>query len=127
MGVSEPRKNALLTAGQPVPSTVIARLLVDTGASGTNIDQTIIQKLQLQPRGSVPVNTPSTGATPHVASVYDVSLAIRIGQMVRGFSATPVISSNFAAQNIDGLLGRDVLAHALFHYDGQSKSFTFAI
>jgi len=67
LGVSEARRQALLTAGQAVPQFVSIRALLDTGASMTCVDPTVIAALGLAPTGMTQMITPSTGAVPHNA------------------------------------------------------------
>ncbi|HWK88868.1 MAG TPA: aspartyl protease family protein, partial [Longimicrobium sp.] len=74
VAVSPPRHDALVAAGQPVPTGVAVRALVDTGASCTCLDPSVISTLRLTPTGSVSVHTPSTGAAPHVTEQFDVSV-----------------------------------------------------
>lgn len=120
--VSQARQAALSGAGQTAAAPVTANLLVDTGATCTNLDMGIIQKLALQPTGSVPVHTPSTGSTPVTQQVYDVGLVIHgqgaTGSQVHYVPNLPILGSSFAAQGIDGLIGRDVLKHCRMSYSG---------
>jgi predicted aspartyl protease len=53
--------------------------LIDTGACGVCIDPSITQQLGLQPTGSCEMLTPSTGAVPQIAAVYDISIKIPHG------------------------------------------------
>jgi hypothetical protein len=130
VGVSNARRTALLAAGQDVPDPIKIRGLVDTGASGTCVDPSVLTTLGLTPTGSVTVNTPSTGSQPHTADQYDVSLAIpsafpsHVPLLVANL---PVLCAElFAAQGFHALIGRDILSLCLFHYDGISKLFTLA-
>jgi hypothetical protein len=96
-------------------------LVVDTGASLTSIDCTILQQLGLSATGVVPVHTPSTQGLPHNANQYDISLTIlgqAIGTVAYISAALPVVDGQFKVQGIDGLLGRDVLATARLIYLG---------
>lgn len=121
--VSVPRQHALMAAGQPVPPGVQATLLVDTGATCTTLDRSIIQTLQLQPTGNVQVHTPSTGSTPVTQQLYDIGLVL-VGQSPNGMptghmmQSLPVLESDFSAQSIEGLIGRDVLAQCRMTYAG---------
>jgi hypothetical protein len=121
--VSRPYHDALIAAGKPVPPAVCARLLIDTGATCTNIDPTVISKLGIASRGTVPVHTPSTGATPHMTAQYDVGLVIPLGKsgQVHCINALPVLASNLACQGIQGLLGRDVLQRGIFTVNGVER------
>jgi hypothetical protein len=102
-----------------VPAAVVAKLVVDTGASLTAVDCTILSQLALAPTGKVPIHTPSTQGNPHLAFQYDVSLGIYgVSALVHNLPALPVIDGNFKAQGIDGLLGRDVLSACRLTYCG---------
>jgi hypothetical protein len=82
----------------------------------------------LTPTGSVSVNTPSTGATPHQAEQFDVTLAIPApnGPPLI-FYAVPVVASDLlAAQGFHALIGRDILNRCLFAYNGDASLFTLA-
>jgi hypothetical protein len=121
--VSVARQQALRTAGALLPPPVFANLLVDTGASCTNIDLKFVAALGLTPTGSVPVHTPSTGATPVVQQLYDIGLAIisppgPAGSGHHFVPNLPVLATDLSAQNLDGLLGRDVLRMCRMTYSG---------
>jgi hypothetical protein len=120
VGVSRPRKNALLAAGKSVPPSLAVKFLVDTGASCTNIDSKIIGKLGVQPTGSVPVHTPSTGSRPINFLTYDVelSIAVSIGGSSQYIPSLSVLESDFSAQEFAGLLGRDFLQYTRMTYCG---------
>ena len=49
----------LRSQGSPIPGPVAVKALIDTGASSSVIQPSIIQQLGLQPIGMVGVNTPS--------------------------------------------------------------------
>ena len=127
---SQARVAALTAAGQPVPNAVPMRALIDTGASCTCIDPSVLTSLQLAPTGTVTLNTPSTGSQPHVAYQYDISLVIP------GPSAghAPLVFQNLAvcctellvAQGFHALIGRDVLQHCVMTYNGSAGFFTLA-
>jgi len=104
----------------------MAELLIDTGASHTVLDSTVVQPLALTPSGAVDVSTPSTGSTPVRMLQYDVALGIPIDSAVQSFDTVPITESDFSTQNIDGLLGRDLLSSAYFTMDGQSGLCTLA-
>lgn len=127
IGVSEPRRMALIQAQQPIPTPVACRLLIDTGASVTCVDSWIIQQLQLSPIGMVSIHTPSTTAhNAHACQQYDVSLIIPHRAMNGIFPAIPVIESSFTHQGIDGLLGRDILTRCLLVYNGELDAYTLS-
>lgn len=122
VGVSAPRRAALTAAGQIVPAAIPAQLLVDTGASGTSIDRSIISQLGIQPTGSCPIHTPSTGNVPLICSMYDVELRLD-GAAGQHIPILPVVESDFSAQGLHGLLGRDFLQYGHMTYCGFSNGF----
>lgn len=123
--VSQARREALVKASRPVPAPVIMDGLIDTGASGTCIDISAIQSLQLSPTGSVPNVTPSTGPTPHYCDQYDVSIAVMLsGSNFHVIDTLPVIASQLSHQGHKALIGRDVLSRAILFYNGQAGDLT---
>lgn len=120
VGVSIPRREALLAAGQTVPNPIHIRGLLDTGASGTCVDPSVLAALGLTPTGTVPVSTPTTGATPVVVDQYDIGLIIPAGNGQPLLSQTlPVVASELlAAQGFHALIGRDILSQCVFVYNG---------
>ena len=72
---------------------------------------------------NVNVHTPTTGTGGHVMNQYDVALFMQAHGTHKSFLTLPVMESDFSAQNIDGLLGRDVLAQFLLVYSGPDNAF----
>ena len=129
LGVSEARRQALMAAGQAVPQFVSIRALLDTGASMTCVDPTVITALGLAPTGMTQMITPSTGAVPHNAPTYDASFAIPAApnQAALIFATVAVVESDLlSAQGFHALIGRNILSQCLFHYNGTMGLFTLA-
>ena len=128
--VSTAREAALQAAGNPVPQFVRVRALLDTGASCSAVDQGVLDSLGLIPTGEAEILTPSTGRTPQKTFTYDVRVGI--------FAARPddfhfisdtiqvMVSDLFVGQGIHMLIGRDILARCILHYNGADEIFTFA-
>jgi hypothetical protein len=106
-----------------VPTSMRARIQVDTGASHTVIDTAIIQALGLTPTSVQSVQTASTAGVPQQVPQYDVSLAMPMRPSPRVFAAVPVFAMNLRPQSIEGLLGRDILADCLLTYSGPDQFF----
>ena len=121
VAVSEARRGALSAAGQPVPPPVRIRALVDTGASCTCIDEGAIAALGIPPTGRVHVLSPTTGATPADKDQFDVALLIPPAEPSQTgliFPTIAVITTSFAPQPIQALIGRDILRRCLLTYNG---------
>ncbi len=124
-GVSKPRADTLRKARLPVPAPVSVSGLVDTGASISGIDPTILKSLGVVSTGTIPLHTPSTTlGCPHVANQFDVSIVFVHPLITRTWHAVPVIESELAHQGIQALIGRDILNFCLMTYDGQAGTFT---
>ena len=76
------------------------------------------------------MNTPSTGNTPHVADLYDVSVFVpgsNPTQLPLIVPNIPVLCSELLqSQGFHALIGRDVLAQCLLSYNGTEGVFTLA-
>jgi hypothetical protein len=126
IAVSNARIVALQAANQPVPQSQRVLALVDTGASITSVDPSVITALGIQPTGALPVHTPSTGGTALQMNTFDVAIYIPIPNKPHfSLGALQVFESTLKVQGFEVLLGRDVLQHALFIYDG-SGSFSLS-
>jgi hypothetical protein len=125
--VTRARENALRAAGNAVPAPIAARFLIDTGASATNVCQSVIQQLGLTPTGQVNVLTPSTGATPVPMPQYDARIVFAFSELQYTVDAVPVTCTDFTAQGIHGLLGRDILARGLLVYHGDAGFCTLSM
>ncbi|MEA2560620.1 MAG: hypothetical protein QOH06_2124 [Acidobacteriota bacterium] len=127
VAVSEAKLAALKAAEQPIPAPVPVRALVDTGASCTCIDPSVLSALNLTPTGNVSLNTASSGQTPHSADQYDVGFVIPNGNTPLFLRTIPVVATELlAAQGFHALLGRDILAHCILVYNGDMGFFTLA-
>ncbi|MBR0560043.1 aspartyl protease family protein [Neokomagataea anthophila] len=125
IGVSHARAEALVRAEKPIPTPIIANLLIDTGASKSCICTNIASSLGLSPTGVMNVLTPSTGTTPQPVPTYDVAMTFQglSPSDVNSLPTLSVTSNDFAAQGIDGLLGRDVLSYAHMFYNGRENMY----
>lgn len=128
IGVSAPRQQALIAAGQAVPNPIRIRGLIDTGASGTCVDPSVLTALGLTPTGSTLCHTPSTGSQPQQKDLYDVLLAIPApkGSPFVVPTLAVMTSELLAAQGFHALIGRDVLSHCILTYNGTANFFCLA-
>jgi predicted aspartyl protease len=115
-------KEILQKEGKEIPRPVLARMLIDTGASISAIKKGIATQLGLKPHGITKIATPSNGA--FQCPLYDIDILFPIHHMV--ITNVRVIEAIFEGQNIDGLIGRDILKLGLFIYTGYDNSFSIA-
>jgi hypothetical protein len=100
------------------------RALVDTGASVTCVVTGNLDSLALNPVGVARIHTP-TGVS--LYGQYDVSITFdHPTSSVTLDPVTVVECLPLASPDIQVLLGRDVLAHCLFVYDGTAGRFSLA-
>lgn len=124
IGVSGARQQALRDAGLTPPLPEIANMLIDTGASHTCIDERFVGRLGLQPTGSVPMHTPSTGTQAQIVATYDIGFVVRgIADASHVLPVHSVMACDFSGQGIDGLLGRDILADGRLTYSGPDQTY----
>lgn len=125
---SAPRLAALQAAGHALPQPQSIRGLVDTGASHTCVDPSVLTALQLQPTGSVPMLTPSTGATPQNADTYDVGIVIPNGNQQGLILPNMQVSASelLVAQGFHALVGRDILSRCILVYNGSNQTIAFS-
>lgn len=126
--VSSARRAALSQLNQPIPDYQVIRALVDTGASCTAIEPSVLQMLSLTPTGTVEILTPSTGQGSHTTETYDIDFAIGAGQA----GETPFVMTNlrvtaaqlYLQQGIHALIGRDILQRMMLVYNGSMNQFS---
>lgn len=121
---------ALINAGKTVPNCFKSLALIDTGATFTCVDEPILRNLGLNPVGIVTSGTangpvrqniypariafPTKGWTVDLAQAVGVNLA---GQAIPKTPPEPIIA----------LLGRNLLQHWVFIYNGPGAYWTVAM
>lgn len=130
VGLSAPRFQMLQSANPQGtwPDPIMVKALVDTGASHTGIDLSLVQSLNLVPTGIASLITPSTGNVPCDALCYDVAIHIPFPTgMLWSKPLWIATGLELHHQGFDVLLGRDVLANGMLIYDGVHNQFTLAL
>lgn len=119
-----PPAQVIMQHGEPdqIPSRVCIGL-IDTGASNSCIDINIATELNLISRDYVPVLTPS-GLSNHYT--YDVGIMLP-EQFGYKMYFVEVTGAELARQPYDVLIGRDLLEHCTFIFNGWDNSFQLHI
>jgi hypothetical protein len=84
------------------------------------MDPSVLVALGIPATGTTLMNTPSTGSQPQAVNTYDVSILIpaaSLPPLVLGTVAV-VETQLLNQQGFHALIGRDILAGCVFHYNG---------
>ena len=111
-----------LASGSPIPPPVMCKALIDTGASSSVVQDTIPKKLGLSPIGTTSINTASSQN--HPCAQYFIRMVIPAYNLTYEgvFTSMPL-----QGQNIDSLIGRDLLGRAILIYIGYAHQFTLSL
>lgn len=119
--------NAILAAqyqqsGHPLPSPVTGYALIDTGASVTSVDVSILDSLGIRAVGQLPISTPSGSSN---QGIYSCQFSFP-GTPIPVLPFVNVVGSLLKTQGILALIGRDLLRSFLLIYDGVHGSWTLS-
>jgi hypothetical protein len=97
--------------------------LVDTGASSSVLDSTVITRLGLIQTGRPLVHTPTTGSNYEEREQYDVSFFL--GSLPEDIASFTVgaIRSDLASEGFLAILGWDILRSCILTCHGPSRTF----
>jgi hypothetical protein len=113
--------HALIAQGRAVPTPQTIRALIDTGASRTAIHPAALGLIHSLAGGTAKVRRPGSRSAFRLVDRHDVRLAFggasdpSVGAAWVGIEAVAVIPAD---PSILALIGRDMLAHCQFVYDG---------
>lgn len=120
VAVGGPVELALQISGEPISAPVQAFAMIDTGASVSVVRQGLPAQLGLNPIGVTYINTPSSTNVP--CYEYPVRLIFPNNVVVEA----TVLEVPLQGQNIQCLIGRDVLAHGVLIYIGYGNLFSLS-
>ena len=120
--ISEELEKKLKEESKEIPKPVSVKALIDTGASSCIIQEDIPKKLGIKPIGQANICTPSTDS--HSCYQYFLRMAIPTHNLTyQGV----FISVPLKGQEIDCLIGRDILADSIFIYIGNNNQFSWSL
>jgi predicted aspartyl protease len=120
--VTASHREALVSAGAPVPPAVRCRFLIDTGSDGTVVKHEFADKAGLKlinasaPLHGVGVDT--TGRVYMGRILFGLKSKIHEESVHQIFVDTQIRSATLNVGHIDGLIGRDVLSKFVLSCDG---------
>jgi len=106
----------------PIPAPITGNALIDTGASITAVDLTLIQQLGINPVGVSTVFTPQGQAA---QELFPIKLAFPGTTIILSLNA--VLGSELRNQNIVALIGRNILARCILVYNGPLGNISLSI
>jgi len=119
-GLTAAAQDANDKVGAPSPLPMKATALLDTGASHSAVRSGLLSTLGLHPVGAITIATPSSNG------VQCLTYAVRL-TLPQGFIDTTVSEvPGLTGQNIDALIGRDVLRYGILIYQGPTSQFTLS-
>jgi len=124
ISLTSSRRYALNRFQLPIPAPLAVRALIDTGATYSCIDLSVVSQLNLLSSYEVMVFTPGTGGVPQQMKQYEVDVEV---PNVGLFPRIAAIEAALSAQGIQALIGRDILARCLFVFDGPANSFSISV
>lgn len=113
----------LQSEGKKSPSKKVIAL-IDTGASGSCINEPISKELGLIVRDIVPVQTPSGTSK---QGVYDVGFLLILPGIITSPLIIQALSSDLTNQPYQALIGRDILNYCTLIYNGWDNSYQLHI
>jgi predicted aspartyl protease len=117
-----------LTAhNQPVPQPIGGWALIDTGATRTAIDQSVVKHLNLSPIDQVVL---STAHGQREAGVYACRMKL-VSTALPEITASRATEVDLAGQSVAdktiiALIGRDLLSNCVFVYNGTNGHFSIS-
>jgi predicted aspartyl protease len=112
----------MTATSQKVPAPVTGTALIDTGASRSAIDRTVVSALNLNPVGVVKLGT---AGGPSQQPLFPLRLILQQIGFTAEFEA--VTGCDLDGTDLIMLIGRDVLRVCLFVYDGNSGQYSLAL
>jgi hypothetical protein len=126
VGVPVVRRELLQRLQMSIPPAVSVRAQIDTGSHVTGFSREVFTALELSPFGRTPLRTPSTRpGEPFYADQYEVTLSFVSGMDPYPFPTVRVIASDDFRQGeeVEAIIGRDILNGCNFQYLGTAKRF----
>lgn len=117
---TDEEKASIAASGREAHGPVGMLAVVDTGASNTVIQVGLAQSLGLEPVGTRLMNTPSSADFECLEYNVRIVLPNDVGFQL------PVLEAPLEDQNIQCMIGRDILAQAVLVYIGYNNQFTLS-
>jgi predicted aspartyl protease len=129
LGITESHETALRAANLPVPQKVRCKFLIDTGADGCVVKHDIAEKAGLKLiNAGVPIHGVGVDTTGRIYMGriwFVVESRTAPGILLNMTVEAQILSGTLqSSQQIDGLIGRNVLERFDFRYNGRTGKFS---
>ena len=118
--------HAMVAGGRPVPAARTMRALLDTGSDLTVIHPLLLQPLSPVSLGSVEVSRPGMDGGFYCATLHKVRVAFAGPGPGVKWIEVKAVGLVPATPGVLAIIGRDLLAHCRFLYDGFKAEITLA-
>jgi len=109
-------EHQLIAKGIVVPPPVKGQALIDTGATFSAVDESIMETLGIPPVGMI---QSGTAGGKYTLNQYPAKLTfINIGELSLSFEPMRATGANLTGQPYIALIGRDVLTGIILVYNG---------
>lgn len=120
--------DALKAQGLAYPPPQQVAALIDTGASASVLDPSVIAALGLTLAGQTLIHTPSTGSqyeqrNQYAACISLIDPGLDPSRGIKAFNVG-VIESHLASEGFLALIGWDILSHCILTSDGPAERFS---
>jgi hypothetical protein len=126
VGVSQNRAQVLAKNGMPIPPGVVVRAQLDIGSFVSGFMPDVFRALEVEPFGRIAIRTPSTTKdNPFQCDLYDVTVTLTAGDVPVVLTDVHAIASKDFGQDeeVQAILGRDVLNRCVLEYFGPDRRF----
>lgn len=117
----------LASQNEDIPPPVSGIALIDTGATRSCVDTSVISKLGVNPIGITALITASGQSQHHLYPAKFNFPAIKFEAEFSSIAGVNLSQQSIAGKQIIALIGRDLLSRCLFIYNGPKGSFSIAL
>jgi hypothetical protein len=116
----------LVARGAVVPAPTTVRALIDTGSDLSVVHPQVLHQLGVQATGSIRIRRPGAGSSFLLASLSEVQLLIGGLSPGKSWISSRVVRVAPSTPTVLALIGRDILKHCTFFYNGPRDELTFS-
>jgi len=122
ISVSDNVALVLENEGKQIPQPQVSTAFIDTGASLTVVEESVLVGLGLIPVNTIPITTPGGN---NYRKVYACKMSFP-GTLIPALSPIQVVGCELGGFGHTGLIGRDILSKFLLVYNGVEGHWTLA-